>query len=130
MLEETAAEKLLRIFNKFYEYRNSQIEILKANPLNFSETVGINATIINGGVQINVVPAEFSISFDIRIGPNVNHDEFENMIRDWCKDDGFSIEFEQKDPYVEPTKIDDSNKYWIAMNKAMEEMYDLIENSF
>lgn len=33
---------------------------------------------------------------------------------------GIEIRFEQKGPYVEPTRLDDSNPYWLAFKKAVD----------
>lgn len=41
----------------------------------------INATIVQGGVQSNVVPPLMEILFDIRIAVDVDHEEFEKMVR-------------------------------------------------
>ena len=35
-----------------------------------------------GGVQTNVIPDKFDLTFDIRITPTTNLEEFEKMIRD------------------------------------------------
>ncbi len=124
MEKNTAAEKLSFILSKIYEYRASQMKILEKDPLNFGDSISMNATIINGGLQINVVPAEFSVSIDIRLGTNVDHVEFEKMIRNWCEEAGGDIDiiFDMKDPYVEPTDIGETNLYWDRMKNAIEEM--------
>lgn len=44
-----------------------------------------------GGVQFNVVPAQISVGFDIRITPTVDVVEFESMLRGWCRDAGEGI---------------------------------------
>lgn len=35
---------------------------------------------------------------------------------------GVTIEFEQKDPYVPPTKLDDTNPYWLAFKGAADQL--------
>lgn len=46
----------------------------------------------------------------------------------WCKEagEGVTIEFEQKNPKVGATQLDESNIYWIAFKKAADEMYVLL----
>lgn len=46
---------------------------------------------------MNVVPAELSVGFDIRITPTTKLDEFEKQIRKWCAEAGqdVTIEFMQ-----------------------------------
>lgn len=61
---------------------------------------------------------------DIRIALDVDHQEFEKMFRGWCDEAGAGIEysFKQKQPKVTPTKTDDSNIYWKAFSKAIDEL--------
>jgi len=44
--------------------------------------------------------------------------------RDWCEEagGGIELEFEMKNPFVEPTKIDSSNAYWLAFKKALDDL--------
>lgn len=46
------------------------------------------------------------------------------MIRSWCKEagDDVTIEFEQKNPKIESTKLDESNPYWIAFKKTTDKL--------
>lgn len=79
---------------------------------------------IHGGVQSNVVPPEYKLTADMRIPITVNHAEFEKKIRSWCDEvgEGIQIEFEQKQPRVEPTKTDKSNPYWITFMESIEKL--------
>lgn len=124
MVENTAAEKLGFMLNKFHEFRKTQMKILEKDPLNFKESTSVNCTIIHGGIQVNVVPSEFILSVDARLAPDMNNDGFEKMLREWCEKAGGDIEltFPEKDPYVEPTSIDESNIFWTAMKSALNDM--------
>lgn len=75
-------------------------------------------------MQSNVIPPEIKLMIDIRIALDVDHTEFEKMIRRWCDESGKDIEvsFEQKQPKVQATKTDDSNIYWVAFKKAIDEL--------
>lgn len=46
------------------------------------------------------------------------------QIQKWCKEagDGVTFEFEQKNPYVEVTKLDASNPFWLAFKAAADEL--------
>lgn len=46
------------------------------------------------------------------------------MVNDWCKEAGSDlwIEFEQKNPKIEVTKLDDSNPWWVAFKKECDAM--------
>ena len=53
---------------------------------------------VSGGVQRNVVPNELRATFDVRISPLMNLQEFSDKINHWVKDagEGVAIEFYQK----------------------------------
>lgn len=46
MEEGTAPEKLIRILDKAYKFRDSQMKILAENQFATGETVSVNATVI------------------------------------------------------------------------------------
>lgn len=77
LLKNTAGEKVNYILNQMTELRKSEAKKLDSNP-NFTigDVTTINLTIINGGVQSNVVPPIMSITFDVRIAIDRSHDEF------------------------------------------------------
>lgn len=47
----------------------------------YGNVTSINLTILKGGIETNVIPAEMSATFDIRISVNTDLDEFERMVR-------------------------------------------------
>ena len=61
---------------------------------------------------------------DIRIAITVDHEIFENMFKKWCEDAGGDIvyDYEQKEPRIEPTKIDDSNIFWTTFKKSVDDL--------
>ncbi|VVD03385.1 unnamed protein product [Leptidea sinapis] len=125
LFPNTAGEKLRYIINKFMGLRDEQKKILDNNPkLTIGDVTSVNLTQIRGGVQSNVIPEKLTVVFDCRLAVTVNHEEFENRIKQWCKEagDGVSYEFEQKNPAVECTKVDDTNPFWKAFKSAADEM--------
>lgn len=54
--------------------------------------------VLQGGVQLNVVPAQLSVGFDIRVAPTEDFAKFEEKIKHWCKEagEGVTYEFMQK----------------------------------
>ncbi|CAH0702542.1 unnamed protein product [Spodoptera exigua] len=127
LLPNTAGEKLRYIIDKFMDLRAEQKKILDSNPkLTIGDVTTINLTQIYGGVQSNVVPEKLTAVFDIRLAVTVNHEEFEDMINKWCKEagDGVTFDFEQKNHYVEVTKLDASNPFWLAFKAAADELYN------
>ncbi|XP_022209364.2 aminoacylase-1-like [Drosophila obscura] len=125
LLPNTAGEKFNYVLNKMIEFRKSQVQRLADDSsLDIGDVTAVNLTQMRGGVQSNVVPPLLEAVFDIRIALSVDVDDFEKQIRDWCQEAGGGIEldFEMKCPYVEPTKIDASNPFWLPFKKALEEL--------
>ncbi|KAJ3643732.1 hypothetical protein Zmor_026426 [Zophobas morio] len=126
LLENTAGEKVAYLLKKFYEFRNQEKQKLKDNP---SWTIGdvttVNLTQARGGVQTNVIPPELTIAIDCRIPPeSVDIKKWEETINQWCKEagSGIWIEYEQKQPQVPSTKLDNSNPYWLAFKEASDKL--------
>lgn len=63
------------------ELRSKEAKKLDENPnLTIGDVTTINLTMINGGVQSNVVPPIMSITFDVRIAIDRSQEEFEAMV--------------------------------------------------
>ncbi|XP_041982810.1 aminoacylase-1A-like [Aricia agestis] len=125
LLPNTAGEKLRIIINKFMTLRDEQKKILDSDPkLTIGDVTTVNMTQIYGGVQSNVLPEKLTVVFDCRLAVTVDHVEFENMVKAWCKEagEGVTYEFEQRNPPVAVTKTDTSNPYWVAFKTAADEM--------
>lgn len=82
LLKNTAGEKLLFIMNKFFEFRRTESKRL--NESNGALTIGdvttVNLTMLEGGVQSNVIPALIKVTYDIRIAQDVNKEYFEETV--------------------------------------------------
>lgn len=125
LLDNTAGEKLRYVIDKFMDLRQKEKDVLESNPkLTIGDVTTINLTQVYGGVQSNVVPEKLTAVFDIRIAVTVDHVEFENMIKQWLKEagDGVTYEFEQRNPCVPNTKMDNSNPFWVAFKSAADKM--------
>lgn len=108
--------------DKFLSFRKNEEQRLESNSnLTIGDVTTVNVTTINGGIQQNVVPPEISMSVDARMSVNIDHEQFERDMNDWCKQagDGIEIKFIQKLPRVEPTKLDDNNPFWLAFRKVL-----------
>uniref|UniRef100_A0A1I7VBY9 M20_dimer domain-containing protein n=1 Tax=Loa loa TaxID=7209 RepID=A0A1I7VBY9_LOALO len=46
-----------------------------------------------GGVQMNVLPTEIKVWFDLRVPPTHNFEELENQISKWCTDAGSDVTY-------------------------------------
>jgi aminoacylase len=125
LLKNTAGEKLEKLLNRFIEYRDTQVKRLESDPkLTIGDVTTVNVTMIHGGVQSNVIPPEFKMTVDIRLALDIDHSEFENMFKGWCEEAGEGIvyTFEQKQPKVQATKTDESNRYYTAFKSAITEL--------
>lgn len=125
LLENTAGEKASYILNKLYEFRRGEQQKLKENPnLTIGDVTTVNLTQIHGGVQTNVIPPEFILTVDCRLAITVDFKKFEETLNRWCKEagQGVYIEFEQKQSLVTPTKVDNTNPYWVAFKEAADEL--------
>ncbi|XP_065829472.1 aminoacylase-1-like [Oscarella lobularis] len=121
LIENTAGEKLSKIMGKAFEFRRAQEEKLKSNPqLHIGEIATVNLTIVEGGVLANVVPAELTAVFDIRVPPTIPQKEFEQTISDWVAagGEGCSYEFTEKHSDQTITSIDDTSPWWRAFKGA------------
>lgn len=125
LLKDTAGEKLRNFLDKMFAFRATQVERLNNDPdLTIGDVTTVNVTMIEGGVHLNVLPDYFTIMTDFRLAVDVNHDEFEEMFKQWCTEAGENIEYEWdlKDPFIPPTKLDESNIFWPAFKAAVNEL--------
>ncbi|CAK1555258.1 unnamed protein product [Leptosia nina] len=125
LLPDNCGEKIRYIIDKFMDLRHESKKKLEENPdLTIGDVTTINLTMIEGGIQDNVIPEKFTATFDLRLALSVNFVEFENMIKSWCKEAGANVkyEFNQKDDYVAPTPVDADNQFWVALKMAIEKL--------
>lgn len=122
--ENTAGEKLQYIINKFMKWREFEKLKMKISDLGVGDVTSINLTMINGGCQINVVPPELTVAFDIRLSIEVNVETMEKTITKWCEEagEGVTVEFKEKMPYIKPTTIDENNIWWVTFKKECDKM--------
>lgn len=110
------------ILNRFLAFREQEVRKLEADPtLSIGDVTTVNLTMIQGGVQMNVVPPLMNVSFDVRLAIDVSHERFEQMIRDWCTEAGAGLEYEltYRTPWIQPTAIDGSNPYFSLFQRTI-----------
>ncbi|KAF5298075.1 hypothetical protein FQA39_LY11843 [Lamprigera yunnana] len=125
LLENTAGEKLRCVLDKFSDFRREQKQKLISNPnLTVGDVTSVNVTMIQGGVLPNVIPEELIMLIDCRMPVTLNIKEWEKTILSWCKEAGEDvwIKYEQKQPQIPATPLNDSNEYWMAFKKAFDNM--------
>jgi len=122
-IEDTAAEKMQKVVNKFLAYREEQKQLLENNPnLTLGDVTTVNLTLLSGGVQVNVVPAEISIGFDIRVPPTVDYEKQMNEFESWVLKAGAKPEWPDSFKIKAMTKIDDSNPWWTAFSGVLKDL--------
>lgn len=123
--ENTAGEKLQYIINKFMNWREYEKNKLKNSDLGLGDVTTINLTMINGGCQLNVVPTEISVTFDIRLAIDMDIEKMKETVQEWCRNagPGVYVKFKNNPIRVKPTAIDDSNPWWIAFKNECDKMY-------
>lgn len=82
------------------------------------------ATFFQGGVQENVVPAEITLTFDVRLSVDTDHKETEEMIQAFAEEagPGVSVKYNIKEKKSPVTPIDSSNPWWVAFKEASDKM--------
>ena len=118
-------------------YREKEIKHLEesqtsSKPLQLGETTTINLTKMSGGVQVNVIPDQFTLSFDCRIKPDGYHsfNEFlSDLIRQIPKenDDDVKINYLTNDGPLSLTDIEKSS-WWLESFKRTSESMNFQTN--
>ncbi|XP_032680891.1 aminoacylase-1-like [Odontomachus brunneus] len=125
MLDDTAAEKMRFIIDRFMDFRAAErAKLQTVNALSNGYVTSVNLTVLKGGVQINVIPVELTAMFDIRLQPQENPDDFEALVKRWCEEagPGVSYFFCLKSPKIMGTKTDDSNPFWVPFKNVFSEI--------
>ncbi|XP_075975586.1 aminoacylase-1-like [Anticarsia gemmatalis] len=125
LLPDNNGEKIRYMIDRLMDLRAESKKQLADHPdWNIGDVTSVNLTMLSGGIQNNVVPELLTASFDIRIALSVDQKQFEDTIKRWCVEagNGVSYSFEQRDPYVVPTKLDASNPFWVAFKAASDEL--------
>ncbi|GMR45790.1 hypothetical protein PMAYCL1PPCAC_15985 [Pristionchus mayeri] len=121
-VENTAIEKLHKFMDCALAFRAKQKANLDGNPdLHDGDVTTLNITVIEGGVQTNVVPEKIVIKVDCRVALTEDFYELEKRIRGWCEDDGVTLQFRSKSTMriVTPTTRDDP--WWAALEDVLDE---------
>ncbi|KAI6214297.1 N-acyl-L-amino-acid amidohydrolase [Aphelenchoides besseyi] len=123
--DNTAAAKLQSVINSFLKFREEQRQKLEHNKdLTLGDVITVNFTKVDGGVQINVIPAEFHAYFDVRVPPTTDFEAFEAQIGTWCKEAGPDVTFEfvAVNRITNTTATRKDNKWWNAFSGVMDEL--------
>lgn len=81
LFENTTGEKITYLIQKLMERRQVEVAKMKSSNLtSYANITSINLTVLKGGVQGNVIPPELSVTFDVRLAVNADHDEFQSDV--------------------------------------------------
>uniref|UniRef100_A0A8D3ECM9 N-acyl-aliphatic-L-amino acid amidohydrolase n=1 Tax=Scophthalmus maximus TaxID=52904 RepID=A0A8D3ECM9_SCOMX len=120
-VENTAAEKMRQVINSFLDFREKEKHRLNTSEcFTLGDVTTVNMTMVKGGVAYNVIPAEMDVSFDLRIPPTVNLQEFEGQIKQWCKEAGEDVtyKFAQKHMNQNITSTEENDPWWSSFSAA------------
>ncbi|XP_034022356.1 aminoacylase-1-like isoform X1 [Thalassophryne amazonica] len=129
-VENTAAEKMRKVINSFLDFREKEKHRLNTSEcFTLGDVTTVNMTMVHGGVAYNVIPPKMDVSFDLRIPPTVNLQEFEEQISRWCQEagEGITYEFAQKHMNQNVTSTDENDPWWNAFSGACKEMNMTLE---
>ncbi|CAM0135901.1 adenylate cyclase [Umbelopsis sp. WA50703] len=123
IIEDNATLKLMKVVNKFLEYRADQehklIHGIDGRKVELGDVNTINLTMLNAGVQFNVVPQEAWAGFDVRVSPRTDIQQFKQMLIDMAESEpGVKLEFVTFFGSNKLTAIDDGNKWWEAVTNV------------
>ena len=120
-IKNTAAEKVQFLINKILGLREEYKKKYDEDPnLDLGEVTTINMTHLSGGVQMNVVPNEFTVGFDMRITPTTDLKKFMAQLERWCEEAGGDIdmEFLQKSINDQMTSVAENDPWFKALLRA------------
>merc|ERR1719341_619587 len=122
-VQDSAGAKARIVIDRFLGFRDDEEARLKADPkLTLGDVTTINLTIMEGGVQVNVVPDKFDLTFDCRLHPGTNVVQFERMVRAWLAEAGPDVELTRlqlaTDNKFRLTSIADDDPWYSALSAA------------
>ncbi|XP_055588181.1 aminoacylase-1-like [Uranotaenia lowii] len=125
LLKNTAGEKARLLIDRMMDFRkHEETRLANNSKLFIGDVTTVNLTMMSGGVQSNVVPPELMLCFDIRVSLDPGATAMEEKIEQWCQEagGGIRIEYGEKDPELQPTKLDKSNPFWVAFKRSINAM--------
>lgn len=120
-IENTVIEKMQKIITSALAFRESEKQRMERENLKLGDVSTLNLTMIEGGVQYNVVPAEMRAIFDIRLSEGLSREELLKKVDGWCKDAGEGVNFEFKYLYESTiTKLSKNLPWWAVFEDVCE----------
>ncbi|KAI8929045.1 hypothetical protein BC831DRAFT_32639 [Entophlyctis helioformis] len=117
-IEPLATERLVKVLNKFLAFRDSEKQRLAVcrneagRKLTLGDVTTTNITLLDAGVQFNVIPETASAGIDMRVAPSVDLQTFRQTLISWCQEEGAELEFVQAFMSNVSTPLTASNVWW------------------
>ncbi|CAG0880961.1 unnamed protein product [Cyprideis torosa] len=134
-IKDTAMSRLLKFMNLVQEFRDQQEKKLESDPeLTVGYVTSVNMNILEGGLEVNVVPSKMSVTVDIRVTPSETLDEMRSKLKSWILkalekpgeptpslDEAVTMETvcAFSGDFTSPT--DEDNPWWKALSGALSE---------
>lgn len=81
LLRNTPAEKVQFLINQFMALRLSELKRLESNSsISLGDISTINLTLLKGGAQVDIIPSDMTLTFDIRLPIDADLVAFERMV--------------------------------------------------
>lgn len=121
-IKNSSGERLACFINKVIEFRKSEeTKLENGKNMTLGDVTTANFTMCSGGVQVNVVPAELSATFDFRVTPTLPIANFEAMLNSWAEEvGGIKLEYLQTCRFQGCTTLD--GKYVSVLKEAFSEL--------
>merc|ERR1712123_353554 len=122
-IPNSVGEKLRVVIDRFMDYRAGQEKKMIETKCPIGEVTTVNLTMLNGGVQYNVVPDKLQVGFDMRVTPLYDLDVFDKQIHAWCKEaagDDYEIRWVQRFKSKNMTSVEPGFKWWDAFSRAVQ----------
>lgn len=103
---------------KIYAFRDEQIKLLVKENGRMGEVTSVNITMMNCGVQANVIPDVATMTVDIRVSPKLGMEAFEKILKDWISEDGVEVHYRQKGDDFKASPSDEGCTFWLKVKEA------------
>ncbi|KAJ1916269.1 adenylate cyclase [Mycoemilia scoparia] len=123
-IENTVGEKIVPFMNRMLDIRKEQQDLLNTpksdgTKRTLGDVTTINLTMLNAGVQANVVPKKASVVFDIRVTPHISLNEFRTKIESLAAEHGLEVNFKQYNDQACVTSTDETNPFWVPFENVL-----------
>eukprot|EP01100_Stratorugosa_tubuloviscum_P003861 TRINITY_DN193_c0_g2_i1.p1 TRINITY_DN193_c0_g2~~TRINITY_DN193_c0_g2_i1.p1 ORF type:complete len:422 (-),score=165.46 TRINITY_DN193_c0_g2_i1:33-1247(-) len=128
-IPNAAIEKLNRTMNKIITYREEQKAHLEKCRCKLGDVTTVNITYLKAGVtsdgknfSVNVIPCDAEAGIDMRIAPDTDINDIENLLKSWTSEEGMTYEFFQKNEKNVNTDLSEKNVYFTRFKQACDEL--------